>query len=257
MLRMISFREDRDKPSAIRFVQSYRPKKWLRREKISYCLSADQAEDFTDGELLALASARIMRDYPRAVIMCDDYSTFMDRCLNNRFWLIGRWNDDDKEEFYCGNDRDGKPEYTTDLNESRFSLSESSVNETLRTIRKSTRDRVYKKLAFLTIENGLLAPCMMIVCASKRTGDVKYFAREECGRLRLVKTSDAATKYDYDAALRMFEYLTNRNKHFYYSVLPVFKHNVHARDIENYMRENKVSRMIVLDLQLKFLNRGQ
>ena len=251
----VFFREDKHKHGVIQFVKSFRPKKWLRSEKIEYCVSADQAEQFSDNVLMAKVCDRIKKDFPNAEIWCDDYSAFADKFVNHRFWVIGRWRDDDNEEFYCGSDQYGKPEYTTDLNDVRFSLSESSVNETLQTVRKSTRDRAYSRLVFLSLENKLLSPCMTITCTSKSSGVTKFFAREEGSRLRLVMTSQAAAKFNYEDSIKMWEYLKQHNKNFLYAVMPDFKDNVSAKNIEQYMREHKVSRMIVMDLQLKFLNR--
>ena len=250
------FREDKTRHSAILFVKSFRPKKWLRKEKIEYCISADQAEYFGDNDLKSKVCDRIKRDYPNAEILCDTYRDFTEKFVNHRFWVIGRWREDGTEEFYCGSDQHGKPEYTTDLNEVRFSLSASSTNETLQTIRKSTRDRAYTRLVFLSLENELLSPCMIISCTSKGSGVTKFFAREEDRRLRLVYTSKAAAKFNYEASIRMWEYLKQHHKTFLYAVLPDFKDNVSAKNIEPYMRDHHVSRMIVMDLQLKFLNRN-
>jgi hypothetical protein len=255
MEKYVIFREDKDKHGVYLFVKKYQSERWFRREKIEYCISADQAEEFTDNELLAKVCERVKRDYPNAEIICEDYGTFTDRMAKNRFWVIGRWREDGKEEFYHDNDERGKPEYTTDLQAVRFSLSESSANETLRTIRKCTRDMVYTRIVFLSLKNELLSPCMMITCTSKGSQVTKYFAREEGKRLRLVTTSNAAAKFRYDEALVMFEYLRTKNKNFLYAVLPAFKDNVNSKNIEAYMREKKVSRMIVMDVQLKHLNR--
>ena len=255
MNKYVIFREDKNKHGVYLFVKKYQSKRWFRREKIEYCTSADQAEYFTDNELLAKVCERVKKDYPNAEIVCEDYRTFTDRMVKHRFWVVGRWRDDGSEEFYCDNDRHGKPEYTTDLQSVRFSLSESSANETLRTIRKCTRDRAYTRVVFLSLENELLSPCMMITCTSKGSQVTKYFAREEGNRLRLVTTSNAAAKFDYETVMKMYEYLRTENKNFLYAVLPVFKENVNCKNIEAYMREKKVSRMIVLDLQLKHLNR--
>lgn len=255
MNKFVIFREDKSNHGAIMFVKSFRPKRWFRREKILYSISASDANPFTDNEVMAKVCERIKRDYPNAEIWCEDYRSFTERMAKHRFWVIGRWRDDGNEEFYQGNDMHNKPEYTTDLNDVRFILAESSANETLNTIRKSTRDRVYTRVVFLSLENELLSPCMMITCTSKGSGVTKYFAREEGSRLRLVMTSQAAAKFDYEEALRMWEYLRTHNKNFIYAVLPEFKDNVNCKNIEAYMREKKVSRMIVLDLQLKFVNR--
>ena len=104
--------------------------------------------------------------------------------------------------------------------------------------------------------NELLSPVMMITCTTKREKQTtKYLARIEGNRLRLVNTSNAAKKFTYEDAMKQYEYLVTHNKNFMYAVLPVFKDNVHCRNIESYMREKKVSRMIVMDLQLRFLNR--
>lgn len=251
----VIFRQDKKKHGAILFVKSFRPKKWFRSEKIEYCISADQAESFSDNELMARVCDRIKKDFPNAEIWCENYRTFTDKYVNHRFWVIGRWREDGVEEFYCGNDQHNKPEYTTDLDEVRFSLSESSTNETLQTIRKSTRDRAYSRVVFLTLQNELLSPCMMITCTSKGSGVTKFFAREEGSRLRLVMTSHAAAKFNYETSIKMWEYLKQHNKNFLYAVLPDFKDNVSAKNIEQYMKDHKVSRMIVMDLQLKFLNR--
>lgn len=253
MEKYVIFREDKNKNGVYLFVKKFVPKRLFRRNNIEYCISADQAKAFGP-ELMAKVCERIKRDYPNAEIICEDYGTFFDRMLKHRFWVIGRWKDDSTEEFYCDNDGNGKPKYTTDLNEVRFSLSESSVIETLQTIRKSTRDRVYVRMVFLNLENGLLSPCMMITCTSKGSQVTKYFAREEGNRLRLVTTSNAAAKFDYETVMKVNEHLTQHNKNFLYAVMPVFKDNVSARNIESYMKENKVSRMIVMDFQLKHLN---
>ena len=255
MEKYVIFREDKDKHGVYLFVKKFVPKKWFRKEKIEYCISADQAEEFTDNELLAKVCERVKRDYSNAEIICEDYRTFTDRMVKHWFWVVGRWRDDDTEEFYCDSDRHGKPEYTTDLQVVCFSLSESSANETLRTIRKCTRDRVYTRKVFLNLENELLSPCMMITCTSKGSHVTKYFAREEGNRLRLVTTSNAAAKFDYETVMKMYEHLRTENKNFLYAVLPEFKDNVNCKNIEAYMREKKVSRMIVMYVQLKHLNR--
>lgn len=251
----IMFREDRDKHGVILFVKSYRPKSWLRKEKIEYTIDTEMAERFDDNTIKQKICDRIKKDFPNAEIWCEDYCTFFDRMVNHRFFVIGRWREDGTEEYYCDGDRDGKPEYCRDLENVRFILSERSADETLRTIRKSTRDRAYTRMVFLMLVNELLSPCMMITCTSKGSGVTKYYSREEGKRLRLVTTSNAAAKFDYESVLRMYEYLHQRNKNFLYSVVPVFKDNVNCKDIEKYIRENHISRMVVMDLKLKHLKR--
>ena len=74
--------------------------------------------------------------------------------------------------------------------------------------------------------------------------------------MRLVTTSDAATKFNYEDVLTQFEHLKQTNKNFLYAVLPAFKDNVNVKNIESYMKENGTSRMLIMDLQLKFMNRN-
>lgn len=264
MGNLIIFREDKDKPGAIHFVESFRAKKWWWKEKISYSINTGVAETFDDVAVTEKVCERIKKDYPHAEIWCESFEDFIKKYENHRFWVVGRYSFSRgnretrpcEEEFYCDNDRYGKPLYSTDLQEVRFSLSESSANETLKTIRKSTRDAAYTRMVFLTLQNELLSPCMMITCTSKGNGQTKYFSKLDGNRLRLVATSFAAKKFPYEQVMVMWEYLRQQNKNFLYAIMPVFKDNVNAKDIERYIRENHISRMIVMDLQLKHLNRG-
>ena len=77
----------------------------------------------------------------------------------------------------------------------------------------------------------------------------------EGARLRLNTTSDAAGKFTYKEVLATFEYLQTHNKNFLYAVLPVFKENVHCKQLENYLKKNKVSRMVQMTTKLRWLNR--
>ena len=256
MEEYILFREDKNKHGVIMFVEDYVPKKWFRKENIEYTISTSSALPVSDNNLKGKICDRIKKDYPDCEIWFEDYGTFIERIgANNRFWVICRLRDDDTEDYYCDNDRNGKPTYSTNLQEVRFQLSESSANMTLNNIRRCTRDKVYLRMVFLTLENELLKPCMMITCTSKGNQQTKYYKKMDGTRLRLVTTSDAATKFDYESVLRMYEYLKQHNKNYLYAVVPEFKNNVRCSDIERYMRDNKISRMIVMDLQLKFLNR--
>ena len=254
MAKIVYFEENESQKCIIRFVKGYRRGRWFLREKIGYSYSVGDALPFVDDVTIALVMAKVQKDYPKAFIHCEEYQKFMTKHQLQKFWVIGRWNEDGREEFYSGNDRHNKPTYSEDMQEVRMMFAESSANETLRTIQQTTRDRVYTRAVYLNLVNGLLTPVFMITCTSKRSQVTKYFAREEGKRLRLVTTSNAAAKFDYEAVMRKFEKLKTTNKNFCYAVLPAFKHNVSARNIENYMKENKVSRMIAMDLQLKHLN---
>lgn len=255
MKRIIYFEENENQKSIIRFVMGYRRGRWFLREKIWYSYSVVDGLPFVDEETIALVTTKVKKDYPKAVIHCEEYQQFMNKHQLQKFWVIGRWNENGREEFYSGNDQNNKPTYSEDMQEVRMMFAESSAKETLRTIQQTTRDRVFIRTLYLNLVNELLTPMFMITCTSKGSQVTKYFAREEGKRLRLVTTSNAATRFDYEAVMKMFEHLRTTNKNFCYAVLPIFKDNVNSRNIESYMKEKRISRMLIMDLQLKFLNR--
>ena len=255
MRTIIYFEESENQKSIIRFVKGYRRGRWFLREKIWYSYSVVDGLPFVDEETIALVTTKVKKDYPKAVIHCEEYQQFMNKHQLQKFWVIGRWNENGREEFYSGNDQNNKPTYSEDMQEVRMMFAESSAKETLRTIQQTTRDRVFIRTLYLNLVNELLTPMFMITCTSKGSQVTKYFAREEGKRLRLVTTSNAAAKFDYEAVMKMFEHLRTTNKNFCYAVLPIFKDNVNSRNIESYMKEKRISRMLIMDLQLKHLNR--
>lgn len=255
MKRIIYFEENENQKSIIRFVRGYRRGRWFLREKIWYSYSVVAGLPFVDEETIALVTTKVKKDYPKAVIHCEEYQQFMNKHQLQKFWVIGRWNENGREEFYSGNDQNNKPTYSEDMQEVRMMFAESSAKETLRTIQQTTRDRVFIRTLYLNLVNELLTPVFMITCTSKGNEETKFFKKLDGNRVRMVGTSGAATKFTYEEVLERFAYLQQHNKNYLYAVMPVFKDNVSAKNIENYMKENKVSRMIVMDLQLKHLNR--
>lgn len=255
MAKIVYFEENENQKCIIRFVKGYRRGRWFLREKIWYSYSIVDGLPFVDEVTIALVTAKVKKDYPKAVIHCEEYQKFMAKYQLQKFWVIGRWNENGLEEFYSGSDQNNKPTYSEDMQDVRMMFAESSAAETLRTIQQTTRDRVYTSVVYLNLVNELLTPVFMITCTSKGNEQTKYYRKVDGNRLRLVSTSEAATKFNYENVIQMWEFLKTHNKNFLYAVLPVFKDNVNCKDIERYMKENKVSRMVAMDLQLKHLNR--
>lgn len=255
MAKIVYFEENESQKCIIRFVKGYRRGRWFLREKIGYSYSVGDALPLVDEVTIALVTAKVTKDYPKAIIHCEEYQKFMTKHQLQKFWVIGRWNENGREEFYSGNDQRNKPTYSEDMQEVRMMFAESSAKETLRTIQQTTRDRVYTRTVYLNLVNELLTPVFMITCTSKGNGETKFFKKLDGNRVRMVCTSEAAVKFTYEEVLERFTYLQQHNKNFLYAVLPVFKDNVSARNIESYMKENKVSRMIIMDMQLRHLNR--
>lgn len=258
MEKLIYFEANPGNPGVIMFVMDYQRKKWFRREKIAYTLNisfSNRYQSYSEDDFEAI-EARIKQDYPNAQVWKTDVDSFIDAHRNNRFWVVCTWlNNVGRIGYYSDNDRHYKAEYTEDMSDVRMILSESSANEILRNIQRSTRDRVWVQDVYLNLINELLTPVLMITCTSRKSEETKFFARAEGNRLRLVNTSEAAKKFPYEEAIQMFEYLRTHNKNFLYAVLPGFKDNVSCRNLEAYMKANKVTRMIALDMKLKHLSR--
>ena len=254
---VILFTDDALRYCVFRFVSDYRAGRWFIREKIGYSLSPDDAKFFYDEDEIKKAVRRISRDYPASSVSVMTAEEALEMINQNRFWVIARVGDGVSEDYYDGTDTSRKPTYTTDTQRIRLMLSERVAEETLRTIQQCTRDRVYVKQVYANIINELLSPVLMIICTRKLTGETKYFARLEGNRLRTVKTSSAAMIMEYDKAMMMYIYLSQNNRSFNYAVLPKFRDNVRCSDIEAYMRNNKISRMIAVDVQLTHLNRSR
>lgn len=255
MAKIVYFEENENQKCIIRFVKGYRRGRWFLREKILYSYSVVDGLPFVDEETIALVTTKVKKDYPKAVIHCEEYQKFMTKHQVQKFWVIGRWHDHGREEFYTGNDQFNKPTYSENIPEVRMMFAESSANETLRTIQQTTRDRVYTRTVYLNLVNELLTPVFMITCTSKGNDETKFFKKLDGNRVRMVGTSGAAAKFTYEEVLERFAYLQQHNKNYLYAALPVFKDNVSARNIESYMKENRISRMIIMDIQLRHLNR--
>lgn len=258
MERIVLFTENVKRGEVIRFVKDFRKKNLFRKERIEYTLTPIDAYWFCeDMPVPEFVTERIKKDYPDARVEIMGTDDFFEKYYLHRFWVITRYSEDCQEEYYSGCDRYKKPNYSKDMSEVRMIFSDSSANETLRTIQQTTRDRVFVKCIYLDLINELLTPVFMITCTNKSNNNTRFFKKLDGNRVRTVGTSDIASKFTYEEVLERFAYLQQHNKNYLYAVLPVFKDNVSARNIESYMKENKVSRMVVMDLQLKHLTKWE
>lgn len=256
MAYIILFTENRDKKCVIRFVKGFRRKGFFRKERVEYTIVSSEAFHFySTDQIPDFVMSVIRKDYPDAEIKAVESEGFDKTYSLQRFFAIACFNEGYNEEYYNGNDAKGKTTFTSDLSDVRMILSESSAKETLRTIQQTTGDRVFIRTLYLNLVNELLTPVFMITCTSKGSSHTKYFSRIEGNRLRLVTMSESASRFTYEEVLKEFDYLQTHNKNFLYAVLPVFKDNVNSKNIGNYMRDNKISRMVAMDLKLRFLNR--
>lgn len=257
MSKIVIFKEGGDKKCPIRFVKDFRAGGWFRRERVDYTIIDIESYSFSDGEdVPEFVMERIKKDFPDASISVLSIEEFYDKYALQSFWAIARHNDD-SEEYYCGQGLNRRAAYTSDIEDADIMLSEGFAQESLRTIQMTTRDKVFVRPIHLNLVNELLTPAFMITCTGKNSGKTRYFKKLDGNRVRMVGTSNAAARFSYDDSIKFFAYLNRTNRNFLYAVLPVFKDNVAAHNIEDYMREEKISRTLTMSLKLKYLNRNK
>ena len=255
MGKIAYFEEGNKKASVVRFVESYKRARWFRRERIVYSMSLPDAAYFEYEETMGKVEARILKDYPDAKVRFSDEREFSDKHQKSVFFVVAKLlGDGDDLCYYSGMTR-GKADWTGDIDDAEIHFEMESADETAGRIRRGG-GRIIVLSIITNLTNGLLEPNFMIVCTSKRgKQESKYFSRIDVNRVRMVSMSNAATKYDYRQVLQVYEYLKAHNRNFLYTVLPVFKDNVHCRDLEKYIKEKKVSQMVQMTTKLKWLNR--
>lgn len=256
MGQIIYFEEDAKRKCVIRFVKNYREGGWFRKEQIEYSLSSVDGNPFSDNNVKARICDRIMKDYPNAKIYCTEYAEFFSKYKLHQFWVVCRYDRKGNETGYYSYMFNGQSSWTESVEDAEISLSGKDSGDTAEKIRRKTGDRIASKPVYLNLVNGLLEPCLIITCTSRKgKQETKYLSRIEGNRLRLVTTSDSACRYTYKDAVETFEHLKSHNKGFLYAVLPVFRDNVNCKDIEKYIRDNKISRMLQMTTKLRWLNR--
>lgn len=258
MGKIIYFEDGKEKNSAFRFVTYYRKKSWFKKERIEYTFSNYLANPFFDDAVVTSVSERVKKDYPNAKIYCTEISDFIAKCRTHAFWVICQHDADSNVIGYYSLVIGKNVEWTNDIEDAELTMDPDSANQTADNLRRlCAGKKIGVQRVYLSLENMLLTPIMMITCTSKRgKEETKYFARIEGNRIRLVETSDFARRNTYKDALDAFEYLQSHNKNFKYAVLPVFKDNVHYRNLEAYVKEKNLSRMVILSTKLKWINRS-
>ena len=253
MSQIIYFKENEEGHSVIRFVGSYRKGGFLRRERITYTFYVTEAATFDDADLMAKIKKRIYKDYPMGYVDLTTLKDFIDEYYLHHFFLIAKCEGDDKYLFYAGESKH-KPLWTSDINEALIGMDCETEESTKNRIRRGG-DQLYIIPLYLDIINDLLNPNFMITCESKSgKKEIKYFARKEGNRLRLVATSNAAAKFPYKEVMTLYEELNARNKNFLYSVLPAFSDNVSYKRLKDYLREHPVNRAVQMELKLSHLS---
>ena len=255
---IIYFEETHKCSCVVRFVKDFQKKGWFRKERIEYSLSSIECTPFTNNEVIDKVCERIRKDYPNAKIFCTERLEFEKTFRTHKVWVICTYDEKGNVAGYLSHVAGKRAMWTNDIDDAEISFDLESASASSDNIRKlcGLGARVGLRSVYLNLVNQLLTPIMMITCTSKRgKEETKYLARLENNRLRLVNTSDAAKKFTYTEVLKMFEHLQTHNKNFLYAVLPAFKDNVHYKNLEAYVKEKNVSRMVQMTTKLKWINR--
>ena len=256
MSEIIYFREYAGQHGVFRFVKSFRRGGFLKREKIEYTTDITEATRYGDPDNIKAMFKRIRKDYPYAYWDSRSLEDFKEAFKTHRFFLITKITDDNSNVYYCG-EKKGMFDWTSDINEALIGLDSKTQAETALRIRMKG-GKVNTNTVYLDLINDLLNPNFMITCESKSgKKEIKYFARKEGNRLRLVETSASATKFSYREVMSQYEELQGSNKNFLYSVLPVFKDNVSYKNLKQYIREHNVSNRLQMEIKLKNLHDGK
>lgn len=262
MENIVYFYESQSASSAVRFVKTFREKRWYRRGKLSYTFILAEALPFASEDLAAKCENLIREDFPNARIYVSNYDEFRKLHRDNLFWFIGKF--DERNEiagYFSRLLRAGKKwycEWTAGINDAELHLLERQTQEDVMTIRRTTGEKVAAVPIYANLQNIANTPCMMIICHNKRDDkQMKYFSRQEGNRLRLVTTSQSAAKFSIQGAVDKREELMASNKNFLYSILPAFEDNIRSVDIETYVERKHISTAIPVTFKLRHISLGE
>ncbi len=251
MAKVIYFDAEPTKKGVIRFVEDYRSGGFLRKEKIQYGIAGGYLPVVDEEQGIY---NRIVHDYPSAIVYYGTVADTERRLETKRFWLIGK--DTGKGiDVYYSHITAGKVEWASDVVNAEVQFDEQAAISTVTELRRAGEKAVVVPV-YMNFDNPLLGKNFIILCKSKKSGVTKYFARHEEGnRIRLVKFSDSAARFNYAEAVETFESLKRTNKAFIYTMCPAFKGRVHFTDIDKMLESGKVARAVAVSDKLKWMNR--
>lgn len=253
--RIIFFTERASGCSIIRFVKGFRKRKWWRKERVEYTVNSIEAYQFgKEEEVPVFIEERIRKDYPEShynLVSIDSFFTTFQNCL---FYTIERWKEVNVD--YFTHFDNGAAGFSTDMDEVFMTLAKDSAEETKKTILIKQKEILVLRPVYLNIFNYLMLESFMITCTHKQSGETFYFKDiDSSNRVRTCRTSRTAMRFSYECALKWFDRLRLHHKMFLYAVLPVFKDNVHCKNIAEYMESKNVSREIVMSFRINDINK--
>ena len=251
MARVIYFDAEPMKKGVIRFVEDYRRGGFLRREKIQYGIAGGHLPVVDD---IHGAFARIVRDYPGAIIYDGTVAEVENKLDSHRCWAITKQSGNGFDVYYSHTTA-GHIEWTSDINNAELNFDVDSAHGVAGALRRAGV-KASVTTVYLNYVNTLLTKSFILLCESRKSGVIKFFARHEEGnRIRLVKNSDVAARFTYEEAFALQDSLKQSNKAFFYTVRPAFRENVHFTSLKDYLASGKVAVAVSVSDKLKFMNR--
>jgi len=235
------------------FVKAYRKKSLFKRENL--LLSYFVHELDIDDEMAEHIIAFIKRHYPDAQIGYDTVENFEITMFKYRYYVVAKHiPNGDFFVFDTGLNVRGNHEWTSVIDEAQLYYEQTSAEENAKMVAGQTGEHVTLTSVYIANVNPLSEQKFILICKSKKSGKNQFYARSEGTRLRLVRTSDAAAKFNYSLALYMFDELKAKNKAFYYTVMPYIP-NVNCANLERMYDEKKIPVAINMTTKLNWMSR--
>lgn len=233
------------------FVKAYRKKSLFKRENV--LLSYFVHELDIDDEMAERIIAFVKRHYPDAKVGYDTVENFEETMFKYRYYVVTKHiPNGDFFVFDTGASVRGEHEWTSVIDEAQLHYEQTSAEESAKTVAKQTGEHVTLTTLYISKVNPLSEQEFIIICKSKKSGRNQFYARSEGTRLRLVKTSDAAAKFNFGLVLGVFDELKARNKAFLYTVMPYIP-NVNCANLERMYEEKKIPVAINMTTKLKWM----
>lgn len=242
---------------AIQFVKDYRKKGLFRKERTSYTPDVTKAMPVNDIVLAGKIEERVKKDYPFAsVIRMTEESFYKCYGKDHIFWAIARRDrNGDAMDFYTGmNDKNGVPLFSTDIRRASLHLDDRCAADTVGAFRNIDKGSVIGlEKVYCNLVNQLSTQRFMIVCMKRGGERARFFVRRDDKTLVTADWSDEAAKYLYSEVVKVYDDVKANCKGYAYAVLPAFNDNVNCRNIEGYVKANKIPTSLRMTFRLEGL----
>lgn len=249
MMKVIYFTEGTG-AQAFRFVKAYRRKRLFKKEKLelSYFPVALDIEDDIASDIIYA----VKRMYPDAEVGYDTLDNFNDTMLQYAYYATCLYKGNELIGFDGGNKAHGEQLWETDIEDAMLYLDARDASDHAEQVARTIGKQVTCGMVYINRTNMFSEARFVITCTSRKSNFTKFYSRMEGTRLRLVKTSDSATKFTYRLALDVFDELKATSKSFWFAVIPYIQ-GVNCMDLERLAKEGKIARAVEVTTKIKWL----